>query len=155
MEIEFIIKSVAVLLVLLFLLILFFVLPKKRKSLKRTNKKKKKERVYNAHQVKKEDKVLTFDELRAIVRKRSSTTIELEKVVDQVIKNYNKIPPKRGIRSHPEFDKYIDLMMHLVRHRNTNKHLILKLDRALIDANPEYKVELNDTLSKALNSLRG
>lgn len=147
MDIEFIIKSVVGLIVLLTLLIILFVLPARKKK-----KKIQKQKKQAALKEEESEELLSFDELRAVVRRRSTTAEELQKVIDQVVKHYSKIPPKLGIRTHPDFDKYVDLIVHLVRHRNTNKDLILQLDRALTKNNPEYKAELNDTLTKALNS---
>ena len=147
MDIELIIKSVVGLVVLLTLLIVLFIIPSRNKK-KRIEERKKE----SAKPVKKREEILSFDELRAIVRRRSTTTEELQKAIDQVVKHYSKIHPKLGIRNHPDFDKYVDLIIHLVRHKNTNKDLILQLDRALTQNNPEYRAELNDTLTKALNS---
>ncbi len=151
MNIEIVIESVVGLVVLLTLLIVLFLVPWKRKKKKlHTKKSQGKE----ATQRKREE-VLPFDELRAVVRRRSSSSEDLEMAIDQVIKHYAKIHPKLGIRNHPDFDKYVDLIVHLVRHKNTNKDLIIKLDKALTHENPQYKAELNDTLTKALNSLGG
>ena len=146
MDIELIIKSVVGLIVLLTLLVIVFILPAKAK------KKKVEAKKSPTKSAPPKEEVLPFDELRSIVRRKSSTTEDLQKAVDQIVKHYSKIHPKMGIRTHPDFDKYVDLIVHLVRHRNTNKDLILKLDRALTKNNPDYKAELNDTLTKALNS---
>jgi hypothetical protein len=149
MDIELLIKSIVGLIVILTILIVVFILPAKSKKKKQQVKSKQ---TTFSKQVNKKEKVLSFDELRAIVRKKSSTTKDLEYAVDEIVKHYSKIHPKMGVRTHPDFDKYIDLIVHLVRHKNTNKDLILKLDRALTKNNPDYKAELNDTLTKALNS---
>ena len=147
LDIEIVIKSVVGLVVLLTLLIIVFVLPARAK------KKKVQKQVKKRIQTTVEKEVaLDFDDLRAIVRRHSSSKEDLQKAIDQIVKHYSKIPPKLGIRNHPDFDKYVDLIVHLVRHTNTNKDLILQLDRALTKNNSEYKAELNDTLSKALNS---
>ncbi len=148
MDIELIIKSVVGLVVLLTLLIVLFIIPSRNKKKRSRDQKKS---VKPAEKKEKEE-ILSFDELRAIVRRRSTTTEELQKAIDQIVKHYSKIHPKLGIRNHPDFDKYVDLIVHLVRHKNTNKDLVLQLDRALTQNNPEYRAELNDTLSKALNS---
>ena len=119
MNIEIVIESVVGLVVLLTLLIVLFLVPWKRKKKKlHTKKSQGKE----ATQRKREE-VLPFDELRAVVRRRSSSSEDLEMAIDQVIKHYAKIHPK--------------------------------LDKALTHENPQYKAELNDTLTKALNSLGG
>jgi ABC-type multidrug transport system fused ATPase/permease subunit len=151
MEVGLLLKLGIGLIVVLMVLIAIFLLPKKIKS-KKTNKANQKQETKSQVPKKQEEKVLSLDELIAIVKNKSSTTKELDDAINQIIKHYAKIPPKMGIRSHPDFDKYVKLVVYLVRHRNTNKDLVLKLDRALVKNNPEYKAELNDTLNKALNS---
>ena len=148
MEFDLLIKSIAGLIVILIILIVLFILPssKDKPTKKKHTPKKTVKQKQNSHD-------MDFDELRAIVRRNSTTKEELKEAIEQIVKNYNKIPPKLGIRTHPDFDKYVDLIVHLVRHPNTNKKLILQLDKALLKNNPEYKEELNEALSKALNSL--
>ena len=150
MNIELLIQSIVGLIVILTILIVLFLLPKKLKKKKIEEEKKVQEQAKRKKTEK--EKVLSFEELLAIVKNRASSTQDLEKAVDQVIKYYNKIHPKMGIRAHPDFDKYVELIVHLVRHKNTNKDIILRLDKALLKNNPSYKPELNDTLSKALNA---
>ncbi len=147
MDLELLIKTIVGLIVILTLLIIIFVLPAKAKKKKQKEQKKKS---YTTA-VKKEE-VPPFDELLAVIKRKSSSTEELQRAVELIVKHYSKIHPKMGIRAHPDFDKYVELIIHLVRHRNTNKDLILMLDRALVKNNPDYKAELNDTLTKALNS---
>ncbi len=149
MDIELLVKSIVGLIVILTILIIVFIVPAKLKTPPKNNPVKKKN---TDTPKKKEDEVLAFDALLAIVKRKSSSTEELEKAVDQIVKHYSRIHPKMGVRAHPDFDKYVDLIVHLVRHKNTNKNLVLRLDRALIRNNPDYKAELNDTLTKALNS---
>jgi len=148
MEIDLLIKIVLALVFLLFVLIILFVVPAKKK-------KKKKEEIKKAKKKKIEIHELDFDELRAIIRRESTSKEDLEKSVDAIIQNYSKIPSKMGIRNHPDFDKYVDVIINLVRHKNVDKHLILKLDKALLKANLEYKAELNETLTKALAIRQG
>jgi len=148
MDIDLLIKSIIGLIVILFLLIVVFVLPAKEKP----KKKQKKKQTITQQKPKTLDD-LDFDELRAIVRRPSTSKEELKKAIEQIVKNYSKIPPKLGIRTHPDFDKYVDLIIHLIRHPNTDKKLILELDKTLLKNNPQYKEELNEALSKGLNSL--
>jgi len=149
MEIGLLIKFVVGLIVLLMVLVGVFLLPKKISS---KNKKNNTKEEKPKQTTKKEEKIPPFDELLAIVKNSSSSTAELNEAIDIIVNNYAKIPPKVGIRSHLDFDKYVKLIVYLVRHKNTNKDLVLKLDKALVKNNPSYKAELNDTLNKALNS---
>jgi hypothetical protein len=152
MNIELLIESIVGLIVILVILIVLFVLPARKKRKKQQEQKEKEKK---QQQPPKKEEVLPFEELLAIVKSKTSSEKDLEFAIDQIIKYHSKIPPKMGIRSHPELDKYIALIVFLVRHKNTNKNIILKLDRALIEKNPSYKAELNDALTKALNSRGG
>jgi lipopolysaccharide export LptBFGC system permease protein LptF len=149
MDIKLIIEIIVGLIVLLAFLIVLFILPARSKEQRKQKNSLKK----NNENQNNQEEILPFDDLRAIIRSKSSSKADLEKAVDQIVKHYSKIHPKMGIRSHPDFDKYVEIIVHLVRHKNTDKKLILKLDQALTKQNPEYKAELNDALTKALNSL--
>ncbi len=153
MSVELLIQSIIGLIVLLILLVLLFLLLSRSKKKEQKNKSTVVTKVTKSTKKNsKKESIPSFDELRAIVRNKKSSHEDLKKAVDLIIQHYSKIHPKMGIRSHPDFDKYVDLIVHLVRHRNTSKELILKLDAALLKVNPDYKAELNDTLTKALNS---
>ncbi|NPA65640.1 MAG: hypothetical protein GXO11_02035 [Epsilonproteobacteria bacterium] len=153
MDIGLLIKSIAGLVAILIVLILIFVLPARKKKAKQKKEQAEKEKVKK--QKKKYEPIPTFDELLKIVKNQESSTEDLQKAIDLIIKYHSKIPPKLGIRAHPDFDKYVALIIFLVRHKNTNKDLILSLDRALRKNNPSYEPELNNALSKALNSRGG
>ena len=61
---------------------------------------------------------------------------------------------KLGLRAHPDFDIYMDILFTICRHPNANKDLIIKFDRELEELNSEYKKEINDAITKGLNSRR-
>ncbi len=151
MDIALLVKSIAALVVILIVLIFIFVLPAKRKKEKQQQKIQE-EKEQKQKQKKKHEPLPTFDELLKRVKSSESSKEDLQKAIELINKYYSKIPPKLGIRTHPDFDKYIVLIIYLVRHKNTDKELILSLDRTLRKNNPSYEPELNDALSKALNS---
>jgi len=153
LDIVLLLESIGGLFVILVLLLFLVILPARKKKKAKEEEKKKQAQQKSAKS--RPEPVPTFDELRAKVRQNATSKEELEKTIDLIIKYYSKIPKKLGTRTHPDFDKYVDLIVHVVRHKNTNKNIILKLDKALLQKNPEYKAELNDALSKALNSRVG
>ena len=61
---------------------------------------------------------------------------------------------KTAGRSHTDFDIYMDILFTICRHPNTNKNIIIKFDRQLTNENPEYKADINDAITKGLNSRR-
>jgi hypothetical protein len=57
-----------------------------------------------------------------------------------------------GVRAHKDFDIYMDVLFTLCRHPNTNTDLIINFDKELARLNPDYKQEINNAISKGLNS---
>jgi hypothetical protein len=142
MEMKLLIESALGLTALLVVLVYFLLFSfKKKKVEKKVLQPKPKE---------KENRDL--EHLRLVIKKRSSTSEELKKALDLIIKYHGTIHPKLGVRTHPDFDIYMDILFSLCRHPNTNKNLILDFDRELERLNPAYKIEINDALSKGLNS---
>ena len=93
-----------------------------------------------------------FTTLLEVIRDKKSTTQELKEAVELIIKYYGKIPKKLGMRAHPKFELYSEIILRLCHHPNINKEIILRLDRELERQNPEYKLEINDSLEKGLNT---
>ncbi|MCW8838977.1 MAG: hypothetical protein OQJ77_06920 [Thiovulaceae bacterium] len=142
MEASLLIETIAGLVIVLGILLFIFLKPK---NVKKTN-------TINIKSSNNSDKKLDLDSLRHIIRNRVSTEKQLSEAVDLVIKNYGKIPGKLGLRLNPKFDAYMEILITLCRHPNTNKNIILKFDKELTRLNPEYKSEINDAITKGLNS---
>ena len=146
MEITLLVKSViglVIVLAILIFLLLYSTTPKKKETVKKETK--------NLDAKDKNQKV-DLDSLRAIIKNKKSNAKELSDALDLVIKHYGVIPKKLGTRIHPDFDKYMDILFTICRHPNTNKNLIIKFDKELIRLNPEYKAEINNAVTKGLNS---
>ena len=146
MDITLLVKSIAGLVVILGLLIFLFLYMQNSKKTVKIKKKTK-----QTKEAKKEEN-LNLDDLLAIIRRKSTTTQELSDALDQIIKHYGKIHPKLGIRPHPDFDIYSEVLFRICRHPNTNKDIIIKFDKELEKLNPEYVQEINEAISKGLNS---
>lgn len=101
---------------------------------------------------KNEGEDITLPGLRKIIRNSHSTTKELEDALNLVLKYYGDIHPKLGVRTHPDFDNYSEILFTIARHKHINKDLILKFDKELERRNPEYKKEISDALMRGLNS---
>lgn len=142
MEASLLIQSIAGLVVILGILIFIMLKPKSEKKVNKIN-------IQSSSQPKKKT---DLDTLRHIIRNRVSTKEELEEAVEMIIKYHRKIPDKLGVRLNPQFDSYMDIFVNLCRHRNATKDMILKLDRELVSNNPSYKSEINDAITKGLNS---
>jgi hypothetical protein len=142
MDIIILIKSGIGLLAILAILMFFMIFIPKSKEKKRKNIPTKATPKID----------FDFNHLRAIIKNKKSSTEKLKETIDLILKYHGTIHPKLGIRAHPDFDMYMEIIMHLSRHPNTNKDLILQLDKELVRRNPEYKVEINEALTKGLNS---
>jgi len=149
MEITLLVKSIAGLVVILGILIFLFLysLSNKRAKAKKEAKKAKK-----SQPAKQKSTHYKLEDLVAVIRNKKSTTKELQEALDLIIKNYGHIHPKLGIRTHPDFDIYAEVLLRICRHPNTTKDIIIKFDRELEKLNPEYVREINDALTKGLNS---
>ena len=87
-----------------------------------------------------------------VIKNKNSSTQELQEALDLIIKYHGKIHPKLGMRAHPDFDIYADIIFRICRHPSTTKEVIINFDRSLEKLNPDYNKEINDALTKGLNS---
>lgn len=149
MEITLLIKSIMGLVVILGLLVFLLFLPSRKKKkisvaskkVSKTSESPQKNRIESG-----------LNSLLAIIKDRKTTTLKLKEALDLVIKHHGVVHKKLGLRPHPDFDLYMDILFTICRHPNTSKDLIVKFDRELERLNPEYKKEINDAISKGLNS---
>lgn len=144
MDIVLLVKSIAGLALLLGILIflLLYTPAKKKKILKKTKVKV----------AVKEEEDTSLVALRKIIRNKNATTQKLKETLTLVLKHHGKIHPKLGLRPHPDFDAYGEILFTIARHHNVNKDIIIKFDKELERRNPEYKQEINEALMKGLNS---
>lgn len=144
MDITLLIKSIATLsgalgiLILLYFYLSYANKPQKKKAAKKTQHIREVQPDLNT--------------LLEIIKDKKSTTLELKEAVDLIVKYYGEIPKKLGIRAHPKFEIYSELLLRICHHPNANKDIILKLDKELHKLNPEYKLEIEDSLTKGLNT---
>jgi len=144
MDIALLIKSLAALSgVLGLLVLLYFYISHAKKA----QKKKVPKTPVRVREVKPE-----FATLLEVIKDKNSTTQELREAVDLVLKYYGKIPEKLGLRAHPDFDKYSEFILRICHHPNVSKDIILKLDKGLHKLNPQYALELDDSLTIGLNT---
>jgi len=149
MDIELLIKSIMGLIVILGLLIflLFYMFPEED-----TKVKKKKVVVKKSNSNSFED--TSFSALKKVIKNKKSTTAELSKALDLIIKHHGIITKKTAGRSHADFDIYMDVLFSLCRHPNANKNIIINFDKTLSNKNPDYKSDINDAITKGLESRR-
>ena len=98
------------------------------------------------------ENIPSFEELYAIMKRRSTSTQALEKAAEQTLKYYGTIKPKHGIAPSKEFKNYGEMMFLVARHPNTTKEIILKFNTGLMAKNPAYKREIDEMLNRGLTA---
>ncbi|MBU0719973.1 hypothetical protein KJ877_01380 [bacterium] len=148
MDVMLLVKSIVGLLVVLGILVLLFLIPFGKK-----NTDKKEPRTDQDTKKQLQDKQKTdLESLRLIIRNRKTSSAKLKEALDLVLKYHGTIHNKLGVRPHPDFLVYEDILCTICRHPNTNKDIILKFDRELEKRNPSYKKDINEAITKGLNS---
>lgn len=146
MEITLLLKSIFGLVAILAILIFILFLP--------SGKKKKEAKAKASTSPQREVQKTDLPYLKSILKNKRSTTQELQQALALVIKHHGNIHPKLGARPHPDFDLYMDFLFTICRHPNASKEAIINFDRDLCRLNPEYKKEINEAITKGLNSRR-
>lgn len=96
--------------------------------------------------------VMDFDSLKALITNKHTTAQVLKESLDMILKHYGHIPSKTGLKAHPEFQKYTDIIVSICLHPHTSKNLILNFDKELSRLNPEYKSDINDAVTKGVKA---
>ncbi|MFT5835820.1 MAG: hypothetical protein ACI9RG_000713 [Sulfurimonas sp.] len=148
MEITLLIKSILGLVVILaILMFLLFFSSKQKKQAQNTEAKK-------ASFTQRNSPNINLEYLSSIIKNKKSTTKELKEALELVLKHHGRVHEKLGMRAHPDFDVYKDILFRICRHPNTNKDIVVKFDRELGRLNPDYKKDINEAVTKGLNSRR-
>ena len=150
--IKFIMGLVAILAVLL--LLLFIETDKEKKTSKKTTdievKSIKEEITQELYTIKLEN----LESLVRVIKDKKSDSLKLSEALDLIIKYHGRVHKKLGLRAHPDFNIYVNILFTICRHPNANKDLIIKFEKELLELNGEYKQEINDAITKGLNSRR-
>lgn len=167
MDAELIIKSIMGLVVILaILMFLLFLEPKEEKVKKQSSKKKttvqKNKKGSKAESPNQEIQEIQKDSdspintdlnyLAEVIKNKRSDASKLSEALELIIEYHGRVHKKLGVRAHPDFDIYMDILFTICRHPNANKDMIIKFDRDLERLNPEYRQEINDSITKGLNS---
>ncbi|MCF6339558.1 MAG: hypothetical protein L3J10_02240 [Sulfurimonas sp.] len=156
METELIIKFIMGLVALLavLLLLLFIETDKEKKTSNQATNTEvrsiRKEISQELHTIKLEN----LESLVRVIKDKQSDASKLSEILDLIIKYHGRVHKKLGLRAHPDFNIYVNILFTICRHPNANKDLIIKFERELQELNGEYKQEINDAITKGLNSRR-
>lgn len=96
------------------------------------------------------DKPLSFEEISKIFAHSQSTPDELKEAIEQLIKNYGKIHAKLGDLPHPDFKRYLALIINLCKNPQADKDIIISLDQKLRVKNPKYGMDIDEAINKGI-----
>jgi len=100
--------------------------------------------------VKKSEGKISFEKIAEIFANKKSTKEELAENIEQLIKYHGKIHTKLGDLAHPDFKRYLNVIMALCSHPQADKNLIVALDHKLKAKNPKYTMEIDDAVNKGI-----
>jgi ABC-type Zn uptake system ZnuABC Zn-binding protein ZnuA len=106
----------------------------------------------NKKQVIKKQIDTSMETLQAIIRKKTSSSDELSEALNLVIKYHGNISEQPSNNKKTSFDAYIDILVTICRHPNTNKNIIINFDSALSKKNPKHKATIEKIVTRSLNS---
>lgn len=138
---------IILLLLLIPLLLSYLVFPAEKESaaVKQGNVPKKDDKpVIDKH------KPLSFEEIRALFSHSQSSKAELKEAIEQLVRHHGKIHAKLGDLVHPDFKRYLELIISLCKHPQADKELILALDQKLRVKNPKYGMEIDEAVNKGI-----
>jgi hypothetical protein len=96
------------------------------------------------------NKILSFEEIRVLFSHRDSSKAELKEAIEQLVRHHGKIHAKLGDLVHPDFKRYLELIISLCKNPQADKELILSLDQKLRVKNPKYGLEIDEAVNKGI-----
>lgn len=138
---------------LIVLVVIVFIIIKMSSPEERASKKQKKiQEIVITPSVPAEKKPHDLESLKKVIKNKRSTSHDLQEALDMIIKYYGEIHPKLGIRAHPDFDHYMEIIIRLCRHPKATSKMVVKFDKELREKNPDYERDINEVMAKGLNS---
>ena len=96
------------------------------------------------------EKSLSFEEISAIFANYKSSKADLKMGIEELIKNHGKIHAKLGDLPHPDFKRYLTLIIELCNNPQADKDIIVALDHKLRTKNPKYGLNIDEAINKGL-----
>jgi hypothetical protein len=98
------------------------------------------------------NKKLSFEEIRVLFAHSQSSKAELKEAIEQLIRYHGKIHAKLGDLVHPDFKRYLELIISLCKNPQADKELIVSLDQKLRIKNPKYGLEIDEAVNKGIEA---
>lgn len=93
---------------------------------------------------------LTFKEVSDIFTHKESTKEELKEAIEQLVRYHGKIQTKLGDLPHPDFKRYLKLIIELCNNPQADKDIIVMLDQKLRVKNPKYGLDIDEATNKGI-----
>ncbi len=96
------------------------------------------------------DKPLTFEEIGDIFADKESAKEDLKEAIEQLVRYHGKIHAKLGDLPHPDFKRYLTLIIKLCNNPQADKEIIVSLDQKLRVKNPKYGLNIDEAVNKGI-----
>lgn len=138
---------IVLLIILIPLLLSYLVYPDEKISKHLPGKKKPSKKVIIS-----KDSTLSFEEITQLFIQHESSKDELQEGIEQLVRHHGKIHAKLGDLPHPDFKRYLALIINLCKNPQADKDVILALDQKLRAKNPKYGLEIDEAVNKGIAS---
>ena len=137
---------IILLIILIPLLLCYLVFPDEKVTKKLSTKKKT---TTTKPKVSK-DTPLSFEEIANLFARSDTSADELKEAIEQLVKHHGKIHAKLGDLPHPDYKRYLALIINLCKNKQADKDIILSLDQKLRAKNPKYGLDIDDAVNKGI-----
>jgi len=93
----------------------------------------------------------TFEELKSILKNKDTHLEILRETLDEIVDLYGNIEEKKSGRPSKDFERYMEVILIVCKHPNSNKHLVLNFEKDLARKNPQYKRDIDSMVTKGLS----
>lgn len=95
-------------------------------------------------------KPLTFEQITSIFMNQKSEKEDLKEAIEQLVRYHGKIKPKLGDLPHPDFNRYLTLIVALSKHPQADADIIISLYHKLSAKNPKYNLNIDEATNKGI-----
>ena len=95
-------------------------------------------------------KPLTFEQISSIFMNQKSEQEDLKEAIEQLVRYHGKIKPKLGDLAHPDFNRYLILIVALSKHPQADADIIISLYHKLSAKNPKYNLNIDEATNKGI-----
>lgn len=139
---------IVLLLLLVPLLLSYWPYPDEKPA--RAKKEKKEVHIHKSKTLGKRGNPPTFKEIEDVFKEKESTKEALVEAIEDLIRYHGKIHAKLGDLPHPDFKRYLTLIIEVCNNPQTDKDVIVLLDQKLGVKNPKYRLDIDEATNKGI-----